>query len=61
MLLTCWTEAQDGKKSYDPPPHSKEMQKLNSRFGKMHGVSSLVNMAALLATVFYGAVLAERL
>ncbi|TKA65169.1 hypothetical protein B0A49_02721 [Cryomyces minteri] len=54
-------ETRDGKKSYDPAPHSKEMEQLNQRFGIMHGVSSLLNMAGLLATMWYGVVLAERL
>jgi len=60
-LLTAITETRDGKKSYDPPPHSKEMAKLNSSFAKMHGVSSLLNMAGFVATVVYGLTLAERL
>jgi hypothetical protein len=54
-------ETKDGKKSYDPPPHSKEMQRLNREFGKAHGMSSLANLAALLATMYYGVTLAEQL
>ena len=54
-------ETRDGKKSYDPPPYSKEMTRLNKAFGRMHGVSALTNMAGLLVTVFYGVVLADRL
>ena len=54
-------ETRDGKKSYDPAPHSKEMQQLNRAFGKMHGVSSLVNLGALIATIWYGFSLAERI
>ncbi|TVY49857.1 putative mitochondrial outer membrane protein [Lachnellula cervina] len=54
-------ESKDGKKSYDPAPHSKEMQQLNRAFGKMHGVSSLVNLGALIATIWYGFSLAERI
>lgn len=54
-------ETRDGKKSYDSPPHSKEMAALNKRFGKVHGVSSLVNLVTLLATVYYGAVLGKKL
>ncbi|KAK2767412.1 hypothetical protein FQN54_003568 [Arachnomyces sp. PD_36] len=54
-------EIRDGKKSYDPAPHSKEMVRLNKSFGRMHGISSLVNLTGLLATVFYGTVLAGRL
>ena len=55
------TETRDGKKSYDAGPHSKEMQALNKRFGRMHGISSLLNMVGSLATLWYGMVLAERL
>ncbi|OQD77587.1 hypothetical protein PENDEC_c002G01178 [Penicillium decumbens] len=54
-------ETRDGKKSYDPAPHSKEMIALNKRFGRVHGMSSLVNMVSLIATVWYGAVLSKRL
>ena len=32
-------ETRDGKKSYDSPPHSKEMTRLNRQFGRVHGVS----------------------
>jgi len=34
---------------------------LNKRFGRVHGMSSLVNMVSLIATVWYGAVLSKRL
>jgi hypothetical protein len=61
VRLTLSAEMRDGKKSYDSGPQSKEMQILNKRFGKMHGISSLLNMAGSLATVWYGVVLAERL
>ncbi|KAL3423671.1 mitochondrial outer membrane protein [Phlyctema vagabunda] len=54
-------ETRDGKKSYDPAPHSKEMIKLNKRFGAMHGVSSLLNLAGFIATVWYGVSLSERI
>ncbi|KAJ5693091.1 hypothetical protein N7462_002514 [Penicillium macrosclerotiorum] len=54
-------ETRDGKKSYDAPPHSKEMVALNKRFGRVHGISSLVNMLSLIATVYYGAVMSKRL
>ncbi|KAL4952579.1 hypothetical protein BDW69DRAFT_19756 [Aspergillus filifer] len=54
-------ETRDGKKSYDPPPHSKEMIALNKKFGRIHGLSSLVNLATLGATVFYGVVLSKQL
>ncbi|KAJ5628878.1 hypothetical protein N7520_008653 [Penicillium odoratum] len=54
-------ETRDGKKSYDPAPHSKEMLALNKKFARVHGVSSLVNMAAFLATIYYGVVLSKKL
>ncbi|TAQ85875.1 hypothetical protein B7494_g5777 [Chlorociboria aeruginascens] len=54
-------ETKDGKKSYDPPPHSKEMQELNKAFGRMHGISSLINLGSLLATICYGISFAERI
>lgn len=54
-------ETKDGKKSYDSPPHSKEMARMNKQFARMHGVSSLINMGGLLATVWYGITIAERL
>ena len=54
-------ETRDGKKSYDAPPHSKEMTRMNKAFGRMHGASSALNMVTLLATVWYGVLLAERM
>ncbi|KAJ5834922.1 hypothetical protein N7447_000948 [Penicillium robsamsonii] len=54
-------ESRDGKRSYDPAPHSKEMLALNKKFGRVHGISSLVNLASLVATVWYGVVLSKRL
>lgn len=54
-------ETRDGKKSYDPPPHSKEMQELNKKFGILHGASSLVNMVSWAVTIWYGFYLADRL
>jgi len=54
-------ETKDGKKSYDSPPHSKEMMKMNKAFGRLHGISTLLNMAGYFATVWYGVTLAERL
>lgn len=55
------TETRDGKKYYDPAPHSKEMLALNKRFARVHGLSSLINLVSLLATVYYGVVLGKRL
>ncbi|KAI2716624.1 hypothetical protein CBS147354_6892 [Penicillium roqueforti] len=54
-------ETRDGKRSYDPAPHSKDMLALNKKFGRVHGISSLVNLISLVATVWYGAVLSKRL
>jgi hypothetical protein len=54
-------ETRDGKRSYDPAPHSKEMLALNKKFGRVHGISSLVNMISFIATVYYGVVLSKRL
>lgn len=54
-------ETRDGKKYYDPAPHSNEMQKLNTSFATMHGISSLLNLAGYLATVWYGVTLAGRI
>jgi hypothetical protein len=54
-------EKRDRKRSYDPGPHSIEMSKLNAAFGRMHGLSSVLNVTALLATLWYGIALSERL
>ncbi|KAF2175673.1 hypothetical protein K469DRAFT_609896, partial [Zopfia rhizophila CBS 207.26] len=61
MKLRKHQETRDGKKSYDPPPHSEEMKKLNKRFSMLHGISSLVNLVGIIATVWYGFVLGEVL
>lgn len=54
-------ETKDGKKSYDPLPHSQEMIALNKKFGKLHGISSLLNLATFVATIVYGFHLGGRL
>ena len=54
-------ETRDGKKSYDPAPHSEAMQGLNRKFAYLHGASSLVNMLGCLTTVWYGFTLAARM
>jgi hypothetical protein len=59
--LTSVSETRDGKKYYDPGPHSTEMLKLNSSFSTMHGLSSLLNLAGFVATCWYGFSLAERI
>jgi len=37
------------------------MQALNKKFGKVHGVSSLLNLVTLLATAYYGVVIGKKL
>ncbi|OJD25493.1 hypothetical protein ACJ73_03142 [Blastomyces percursus] len=54
-------ETIDGKKSYDPAPHSKEMLRLNKSFARVHGICSLVSLLSLSSAVYYGVVLANRL
>ncbi|KIW91050.1 uncharacterized protein Z519_07944 [Cladophialophora bantiana CBS 173.52] len=54
-------ETRDGKKSYDPPPHSKEMQALNKRFEMLHGTSSLVNLMSWVGMIWYGFYLGDRI
>ncbi|EDN08824.1 hypothetical protein I7I51_00482 [Histoplasma capsulatum] len=54
-------ETIDGKKCYDPAPHSKEMLRLNRTFAKVHGVCSLVSLLSISSAVYYGVVLANRL
>ncbi|KAK2734273.1 hypothetical protein FQN57_001735 [Myotisia sp. PD_48] len=54
-------EIVDKKKYTDAPPHSEKMARLNKSFARLHGISSLVNIVGLAATVYYGTVLAKRL
>lgn len=51
----------DGKEWFAEGPHSEEMKKLNRRFGILHGVSSLLNLATFLAAVAYGFTLGARI
>jgi hypothetical protein len=37
------------------------MLALNKKFGRVHGISSLVNLVSFIATVYYGVVLSKRL
>lgn len=60
-MIEILIETRDGKRSYDAGPHSPEMKKLNSAFGKWHGISSLLNLISLLATAWHGILLSERL
>ncbi|PKS06833.1 hypothetical protein jhhlp_006909 [Lomentospora prolificans] len=52
--LTCAAEKKDGKKSWEPAPHSQEMAALNKQFGKLHGISSLLNLTTFIASIVYG-------
>ncbi|ROV89560.1 hypothetical protein VSDG_08545 [Cytospora chrysosperma] len=54
-------EAKDGKRSWDPQPHSQEMAALNKKFGMLHGISSLLNVVNFVASVVYGITLAARI
>lgn len=54
-------EDKDGKRSWDPPPHSQEMAALNKKFGMLHGISSMLNVVNFVATVVYGVTLAGRI
>ena len=54
-------ETRDGKKYYDPGEKSPEMKRLNASFGKLHGISSGLNLLGTFAMIYYGATLAELL
>lgn len=55
------SETRDGKKYYDPGEKSAEMKRLNASFGKLHGISSALNLLGTFAMIYYGATLAELL
>jgi len=46
-------EKEEGK-AYSDPEASAEMKALNRRFGKLHGISSLANLGAVIALGFHG-------
>ncbi|KAK1765690.1 hypothetical protein QBC33DRAFT_131287 [Phialemonium atrogriseum] len=54
-------ERKDGKRSFDPPPHSQEMVALHKKFGMLHGISSLLNLSAFIGSVIYGITLSARI
>lgn len=54
-------ETRDGKKSYEGGPHSPEMQRLNRLFGRLHGLSTMVNLAGLCAMIWYAGLLGQGL
>ncbi|KAJ6785725.1 hypothetical protein PWT90_07099 [Aphanocladium album] len=51
----------DGKQWYEEGPHSDEMRALSKRFGMLHGISSLLNLAVFIGSVTYGFTLGARL
>ncbi|KAG5977510.1 hypothetical protein E4U55_006739 [Claviceps digitariae] len=51
----------DGKEYYEEGPHSEEMRALSKKFGRLHGISSLLNLFTIGAAVTYGFTLASRL
>ncbi|KAI8634731.1 hypothetical protein F5Y19DRAFT_122611 [Xylariaceae sp. FL1651] len=54
-------EVKDGKQSWDKTPQSEEMTALNKKFGKLHGISSLLNLFTFIVTVVYGVHLSSRI
>ncbi|KAF1816525.1 hypothetical protein P152DRAFT_388370 [Eremomyces bilateralis CBS 781.70] len=56
-------ETREGKRAGEgrDAPVSGEMRALNRRFGVLHGVSSLVNLASVLASVGYAFELSQRI
>ncbi|KAJ4141491.1 hypothetical protein NW768_000704 [Fusarium equiseti] len=50
----------DGKEWYAEGPHSDEMKTLNRKFGMLHGISSLLNLATFVAAIGYGFTLGGR-
>jgi hypothetical protein len=54
-------ETRDGKKSYDQGPHSTEMERLNRKFGALHGASAGINLIGIAAIVYYGFYLGARM
>lgn len=54
------TVKRDGKEWYAEGPHSDEMKTLNRKFGMLHGISSLLNLATFVAAIGYGFTLGGR-
>jgi len=46
-------EKEEGKEAFDPNA-STDMKKLNAKFARLHGYSSLANLIAFLALAFHG-------
>ncbi|KAI1195612.1 hypothetical protein F5X97DRAFT_326392 [Nemania serpens] len=54
-------ETKDSKQRRDKSSQSKEIKALNKKFGKIHGYSTLFNLATFVATVIYGVHLSARI
>ncbi|KAI1167524.1 hypothetical protein F5B18DRAFT_443116 [Nemania serpens] len=54
-------ETKDSKQRRDKASQSKETKALNKKFGKIHGYSTLFNLATFVATVIYGVHLSARI
>lgn len=51
----------DDKNWWEPGPHSKDMEELNTQFKVLHGMSSVLNLMTIGATIFYGFTLGGRI
>ncbi|KAI9689701.1 MAG: hypothetical protein M1820_010071 [Bogoriella megaspora] len=61
MIQRKHQETRDGKRSFDPGPHSSAMEKLNKDFGILHGASTIVNLVGLGAMIWYGTTIARKM
>lgn len=60
--VTDWSLAKrDGKQWYEEGPKSDEMRALSKKFGILHGISSLLNLGTIIATIVYGFTLGSRI
>ncbi|KAJ7081977.1 hypothetical protein C8R43DRAFT_1092802 [Mycena crocata] len=53
MFLRMKLEKEEGK-AYNESGVSEQMKALNRRFGTLHGVSSLMNLGAVVSLIFHG-------
>ncbi|TDL15823.1 hypothetical protein BD410DRAFT_844909 [Rickenella mellea] len=61
MIDRIHQETRDGKKYNDTVDQSAEMKRLNRQFSKSHAMSIHLNLIAIIGTVWYGIMLAQRL
>jgi hypothetical protein len=54
-------ETKEGKIPDGSGSQSDEMKALNKRFGMLHGLSNVVNLVEIIATIAYGIVLSQRI